>query len=95
MDMVKDVAMDMAKAIKEEEARYAKEKRLCWIQSYAKGRVWQVKLLDDGIWFQASNGRSHSCLNPSMDFSSHNRSIHYISWLKLVTPFLNPWTISL
>ncbi|KAL6327777.1 hypothetical protein AAG906_025526 [Vitis piasezkii] len=95
MDMVMDVAMDVAKAIKEEctwillrglhqkEARYANKKRLCWIQAYAKGMVWQVKLLDDG------------CLNPSMDFSSHHGSIHYISWLKSVTPFSNLWTISL
>ena len=30
-----------------------------WVETVAKSMVWQIKLLNEGIWFQASFGRSH------------------------------------
>ena len=29
-----------------------------WVETVAKSMVWQIKLLNEGIWFQASFGRS-------------------------------------
>ena len=38
------------------------KKCFVWIKAIAKGMVWQVELLDEGVWFQTSDGRSHFVL---------------------------------
>ena len=38
------------------------KKGFVWIEAVTKGMVWQVKLLDEGVWFLTGDGRSHSIL---------------------------------
>ena len=32
------------------------------VEAVAKGMVWKVKLLNEGVWFSTSDGRSHFVL---------------------------------